>query len=93
MVGQNVGRDWRQEENVLVIPRARPVLGAGTVLVPCDQPMSVRGGDLSPGEGRPLDVQSERGHVQVVSPWQVKPDAITRSEGSVLKLAASELPV
>jgi len=92
VIGQNVGRDWRQEEDVLVIPLARPVLGAGTVLVTFDQPMSVRGGDLSPGEVRPLDVQSERGHVQVVSPLQVKPDTITRSEGSVLKLDASELP-
>ena len=91
VTGQNVGRDWRREGEVLVIPLARPVLGAGTVLITFEQPMSARGGDLSPGEVRPLDVQSERGHVQVVSPLQVKYD-ITRSEGAVLKLEASELP-
>jgi hypothetical protein len=91
VTGQNVGRDWRREGEVLVIPLARPVLGAGTVLVTFEQPMSSRGGELSPGEVRPLDVQSERGHVQVVSPLQVKYE-ITRSEGAVLKLEPSELP-
>ncbi|MCW1886951.1 hypothetical protein OKA04_19585 [Luteolibacter flavescens] len=91
VIGQNVGRDWRREGDTLVIPLARPLLGSGTVLVTFDQPMSARGGDLSPGEVRPLDVQSERGHIQVVSPLQVKYD-ISRSEGSVLKLDATELP-
>ncbi|MCW1926202.1 hypothetical protein OKA05_26830 [Luteolibacter arcticus] len=91
VIGQNVGRDWRREGDTLVIPLARPLLGAGTVLVTFEQPMSARGGDLSPGEVRPLDVQSERGHIQVVSPLQVKSET-TRSEGSVLKLDATELP-
>ena len=91
VTGQNVGVDWRQEGEVLVIPLARPVIGTGTVLVTFNQPMSARGGELSPGEVRPLDVQSERGHVQVVSPLQVKFEVI-RSEGSVLELEASELP-
>ena len=91
VTGQNVGRDWRREGETLVIPLARPVLGAGTVLVTFEQPMSARGGELSPGEVRPLNVQSERGHIQVVSPLQVKYE-IPRSEGAVLKLEASELP-
>lgn len=91
VTGQNVGRDWRREGDTLVIPLARPVLGAGTVLVTFEQPMSARGGELSPGEVRPLGVQSERGHIQVVSPLQVKYE-ISRSEGAVLKLEASELP-
>jgi hypothetical protein len=91
VTGQNVGRDWRREGEVLIVPLARPVLGAGTVLVTFEQPMSNRGGDLSPGEVRPLDVQSERGHVQVVSPLQVNFE-VTRSEGAVLKLDPSELP-
>ena len=91
VTGQNVGRDWRREGDTLVIPLARPVLGAGTVLVTFEQPMSARGDELSPGEVRPLNVQSERGHIQVVSPLQVKYE-IPRSEGAVLKLEASELP-
>ena len=72
VTGQNVGRDWRREGDTVIVPLARPVLGAGTVLVTFEQPMSARGGDLSPGEVRPLNVQSERGYIQVVSPLQVK---------------------
>ena len=82
VTGQNVGRDWRREGNTVIVPLSRPVLGTGTVLLTFEQPMSARGGDLSPGEVRPLDVQAERGYVQVVSPLQVKftkPD----SEGAV----------
>lgn len=91
VIGQNVGRDWRQEGDTLIIPLARPLLGAGTVLVTFDQTMSARGGTLSPGEVRPLGVQSERGHIQVVSPLQVNTKEIV-AEGSVLPLDATELP-
>lgn len=91
VTGQGVGADWRTEGEVLVIPLARPVIGTGTVLVTFNQSMSARGGELSPGEVRPLDVQSERGYVQVVSPLQVKHEVV-RSTGAILKLDASELP-
>ncbi len=91
VIGQNVGRDWRREDDTLVIPLARPLLGSGTVLVTFEQPMSARGGTLSPGEVRPLDVQSERGHIQVVSHLQVNKKE-TVAEGSVLPLEATELP-
>lgn len=91
VTGQNVGRDWRREENELVIPLSSPVLGTGTVLVTFEQPMSARGGEISPGEVRPLGVQAERGYVQVVSPLQVK-FSVPVSEGPLLKIDASELP-
>jgi hypothetical protein len=91
VTGQNVGRDWRREGDILIVPLAHPVLGAATLLVTFEHAMSARGGEISPGEVRPLDVQSERGNIQVVSPLQVKYE-ITRSEGPVLKLEASELP-
>lgn len=91
VTGQNVGLDRREEGDALVIPLTRPVLGAGTLLVTFEQPMSSRGGDIALADVRPLDVQSERGFVQVVSPLQVT-DKITRSEGAVLKLDPSELP-
>ena len=89
--GQNVGRDWRREGNTVIVPLSRPVLGTGTVLLTFEQPMSARGGDLAPGEVRPLDVQAERGYVQVVSPLQVKL-AKPVSEGALLAIDASELP-
>ncbi|MDB6079155.1 MAG: hypothetical protein JWO82_2902, partial [Akkermansiaceae bacterium] len=91
VTGQSVGRDWRREGDTLIVPLAHPVLGSATLLVTFEHAMSAKGGDLSPGEVRPLEVQSERGNIQIVSPLQVKYE-ITRSEGPVLKLEASELP-
>jgi hypothetical protein len=91
VTGQNVGRDWRREGDVVIVPLSRPVLGTGTVLLTFEQPMSARGGDLTPGEVRPLDVQAERGYVQVVSPLQVKLEKPV-SEGPLLAIDASELP-
>ena len=61
------------------------------MLLTFEQPMNARGGDLAPGEVRPLDVQAERGYVQVVSPLQVK-FAKPSSEGPLLAIDASELP-
>jgi hypothetical protein len=90
VTGQNVGRDWRRDGNAVVIPLSRPVLGAGTVLLTFEQPMSPRGGALSPGEVSPLGVQGERGFVQVVSPLQVKQKST--SSGSLLAIDPSELP-
>ncbi len=91
VTGQNVGRDWRREGNTVIVPLSRPVLGTGTVLLTFERPMSARGGDLTPGEVRPLDVQAERGYVQVVSPLQVK-FAKPVSEGPLLAIDPSELP-
>ena len=91
VTGQSVGRDWRREEDVLIIPLVRPALGASTILVTFEQPMSARGGEIHPGEVRPIDVQSERGYIQVTSPLQVDA-SIGESKGSVLRIDASELP-
>jgi hypothetical protein len=91
VTGQNVGRDWRRDGNTVIVPLSRPVLGTGTMLLTFEQPMSARGGELTPGEVRPLDVQAERGYVQVVSPLQVK-FAKPVSEGPLLAIDASELP-
>ena len=91
VIGQNVGRDWRKEANTLVVPLSRPVLGAGTVLITFEQPMNPQGGELSPGEVRPLGVQGERGYVQIVSPLQVNFE-VGGSEGPLLVIDPSELP-
>ncbi|HVJ47335.1 MAG TPA: hypothetical protein VM511_13160, partial [Luteolibacter sp.] len=89
--GQNVGRDWRREGDVVIVPLSRPVLGAGTILLTFEQAMSARGGAIAPGEIKPINVQGERGYIQVVSPLQVH-HKVTVKEGSLLKLDASELP-
>ncbi|GAA5484469.1 hypothetical protein [Haloferula sargassicola] len=91
VTGQGVGRDWRQEGETLIVPLVRAALGASTLLVTFEQPMGAQGGEIRPGQVRPLGVQSERGFVQVTSPLQMKTSVIT-SEGSVLKIDASELP-
>ena len=91
VIGQNVGRDWRKEGNTVIVPLSRPVLGTGTVLITFEQPMNAQGGELSPGEVRPLGVQGERGYIQVVSPLQVN-FAVAASEGPLLVIDPSELP-
>jgi hypothetical protein len=91
VVGQNVRRDWRREGNQVVVSLHQPVLGAATLLLTFEQPMSARGGTIRPGEVRPLGVQSERGYIEVVSPLQVK-HVIRRAEGGLLKLEPLELP-
>lgn len=91
VVGQNVRRDWRREGNQLVVTLHQPVLGAATLLVTFEEPMSARGGAVQPGAVRPLGVQAERGYVQVVSPLQVK-HAVRKAEGGLLKLEPTELP-
>lgn len=91
ITGQNIGREWQRKGNVLVIPLSRPLMGAGTMLLSFEQPIPAAGGTISPGEVRPLQVQSERGYMQVVSPLQVNYEELQRS-GSVLSLQSSELP-
>ena len=91
VVGQNVRRDWRREGNQVIVSLHQPVLGAATLLVTFEQPMSARGGTIKPGEVRPLGVQSERGYIEVVSPLQVKQE-IKKAEGGLLKLEQLELP-
>ncbi|HUR56490.1 MAG TPA: hypothetical protein VM029_02190, partial [Opitutaceae bacterium] len=91
VVGQNVRRDWRREGNQVIVALHQPVLGAATLLITFEQPMSARGGAIHPGELRPLGVQSERGFLQVVSPLQVK-HTVNRADGGLLKLEPLELP-
>lgn len=91
ITGQNIGHEWRREGNVLVVPLSRPLLGAGTMLLSFEQPIQSTGGAISPGEIRPLNVQSESGYVQVVSPLQVDFE-VTEVKGNVLPLQANELP-
>ncbi len=84
-------RDWRREGDQVIVSLHQPVLGAATLLVTFEQPMSARGGTIRPGEVRPLGVQAERGFIQVVSPLQVK-HQIRKAEGGLLKLEPTELP-
>jgi hypothetical protein len=91
VVGQNVQRDWRRDGNQVVVALHQPVLGAATLLVTFEQPMSARGGAIHPGDVQPLGVQAERGYIEVVSPFQVKSE-VRKAEGGLLRLETTELP-
>ena len=91
ITGQNIGHEWRREGNVLVVPLSRHLLGAGTMLLSFEQPIQSAGGEIFPGEIRPLNVQAESGYVQVVSPLQVD-FQVSQNTGNVLPLQANELP-
>ncbi len=91
VTGQNVRRDWRREGDQVIVSLHQPVLGAATLLLTFEQPMSARGGVIQPGQVKPLNVQAERGYLQVVSPAQVKHE-IRKAEGGLLKLEPLELP-
>jgi hypothetical protein len=91
ITGQNIGHEWRREGNFLIVPLSRPLLGAGTMLLSFEQPIAAAGGEIFPGEIRPLNVQTESGYVQVVSPLQVD-FKVTKNTGNVLPLQANELP-
>lgn len=91
VTGLNVRRDWRREGNQVIVSLHQPVLGAATILVTFEQPMSARGGAIRPGEIRPVGVQGERGFIQVVSPLQVK-HAVRTADGGLLPLEPRELP-
>jgi hypothetical protein len=88
--GEDV-QGWRREGEEVIVTLHQPALGAATLLLTFEQPMSARGGTLNPGEVKPLNVQGERGFVQVVSPSQVR-HAITKLSPGLLKIEPLELP-
>lgn len=90
VAGQNVQRDWRREGNQVIVSLHEPALGASTLLVTFEQPMSSRGGVIEPGLVKPLGVQSERGYIEVASPLQVRCDV--RKASGLLRLDPGELP-
>ncbi|WP_235034202.1 hypothetical protein [Roseiconus lacunae] len=87
--GQDV-RTWRREENTLIVSLHQPVMGAYTLLITFDEKADNKGAfDAAPVT--PLDVEGERGFVQVVSPMQVELNTIEASE-DLLRLDPLELP-
>lgn len=92
VLGQGVRREWRREGDEVIVSLHEPALGAASLLVTFEQPMSARGGVIQPGLVRPVGVQSERGYVQIVSAGQVRHE-VRRAEGSLLRLEPMELPV
>ncbi len=90
--GQNV-QGWRRDEESgeVVVTLHQPALGASTLLLTFEQPMSARGGVLRPGEVKPSGIQGERGFIQVVSPSQVK-EEVANASPELLRIEPLELP-
>jgi len=88
--GQDI-QGFRQEDGVLIVSLHQPLIGAYTLLITFEESLPAEGGTLQPGRVVPLDVQGERGFIQVVSPMQVQSEVSQLSE-SLLTLDALELP-
>ena len=89
--GQNV-RQWRRADgDKVIVQLEQPVSGAATLLITFENAMSARGGKLSLGEVRPLNVQTESGFIEVVSPILMK-HKITKTAPGLLQVSSQELP-
>ena len=88
--GEDV-QTWQREGDEINVTLHEPALGPSTLHLTFELPMSAEGGALRLGNVAPLDVQGERGLIQVVSPYQVQYE-ITQASTNLLPLEASELP-
>ncbi|MCG8600386.1 MAG: hypothetical protein MI807_09625 [Verrucomicrobiales bacterium] len=84
-------RGFHETDGVLYVTLHQPLIGAYTLLVTFEESLPAEGGTLQPGRTIPLDVQGERGFVQVVSPMQVQ-SSISEVSEDLLALDALELP-
>jgi len=88
--GQDV-RTWRRESDKLTVSLHQPVMGAYTLLVTFEEKPSTTQASFRAGQITPLDVDGERGYIQVVSPMQVEANVQTASD-TLLTLDPLELP-
>ncbi len=88
--GQDV-RTWHREGDTLTVTLHQPVMGAYTLLVTFEEKPIKGKTSFQAGQLAPLDVQSERGYIQVVCATQVELTTTTISP-EVLKLDPLELP-
>ena len=84
-------RTWRREGDTLIVSLHQPVMGPYTLLVTVEEKPDESDGSFKAGQISPIDVQGERGYVQVVSPMQVEINTLAISD-DMLKLDPLELP-
>ncbi|WP_182867425.1 hypothetical protein [Stieleria mannarensis] len=84
-------RTYRREDDTLIVSLHQPVMGPYTLLVTFEEKPDTNDGAFRPGQITPLDVQGERGFIQVVSPMQVKIQTESVSD-DMLHLDPLELP-
>ncbi|MBB3209298.1 hypothetical protein FHS27_005138 [Rhodopirellula rubra] len=88
--GQDI-RTWQREGDTLIVSLHQPVMGAFTLLVTFEEQPDQDESNFSAGRVTPLEVQSERGFVQVVSPMQVEITTRAMNDGMLI-LDPLELP-
>ncbi len=88
--GQDI-RTWRREGDKLLITLHQPVLGSYTLLVTFEEKPNEADGSFSAGIVTPLNVQGDRGYIEIVSPVQVEMKPLLVSP-QLLVLDALELP-
>lgn len=88
--GQDI-RTWRREGETLIVSLHQPVMGPYTLLITFEQKPNELTSSFQAGVIAPIDVQGDRGYVQVVSPMQVELESLLVSN-ELLVLDALELP-
>ena len=88
--GQDI-RTWRREGDTLIVSLHQPVMGPYTLLVTFEEKPSALDGAFDAGVITPLEVQGDRGFIQIVSPMQVEIEQVAASS-ELLVLDALELP-
>ncbi len=89
--GKDLRGNWQRTTNGYRVTLNTPVTGAYTLLATYERPFKAQGDTLAFTGARPLDAQSEQGHVLVVSAYQfqVKP---TQVSPGVIALETAEVP-
>ena len=88
--GQDV-RTWRREGDTLTVSLHQPMMGPYTLLVTFEEKPDGDQGAFQAGAVAPIEVQGERGYIQVVSPMQVDVQTAAISD-DLLKIDPLELP-
>jgi hypothetical protein len=88
--GQDI-RTWRRDGEKLSVSLHQPVMGSYTLLVTFEEKPNAADGTFQPGLIAPLDVQGDRGYIEVVSPIQVEVEPVSVSS-QLLVLDPLELP-
>ncbi|MDF1859733.1 MAG: hypothetical protein P1U87_05930 [Verrucomicrobiales bacterium] len=84
-------RTFRHVDEILSVSLHQPLIGPYTLLITFEEELPAAGGTLAAGRVTPLEVQGERGFLQVVSSMQVQTGVSSISE-DLLALDALELP-
>lgn len=84
-------RSWRRDGDTLTVNLHQPVMGPYTLLLTFEQKPDETDGSFTAAQVAPIDVQGDRGYVQIVSPLQVEMERLLVSP-SLLELDPLELP-